>query len=431
MAALRKQRQMAFEQHSRLTVLSGRRRIGKTLLLNNALNDGEGYLYLFVSRSSEAMLCQSFVKEINSFTGDFVPQMTSFADVFRYLLNLGKSRHFSLVIDEFQDFEYVNPAVFGIIQDYWDRYRTESHVNFVVSGSAYSMMKRIFTDRKEPLYGRADKIMHINAFPTTVLRQILADYSPGYSNDELLALYTFTGGVPKYVELMMDEGAFTIDAMIDNICQQDSPFIEEGRTMLVQEFGRKYGIYFSIIQAIANGFNTLPKIEAIMGGVSVGGYLKNLEEVYSLITKCRPIMSKPGSQAVRYEVSDLFLRFWFRYVDSNRSMMEIGNYKGLAEIVKADYATYSGKVLEQYFRQKMAESMEYRAIGSWWEPKDSQNEIDIVALRLERNHAVAAEVKRRKKNYKPELMQAKVEIMRSKILPRYHIDIRCLDINDM
>ena len=91
------------------------------------------------------------------------------------------------------------------------------------------------------------------------------------------------------------------------------------------------------------------------------------------------------------------------------SLIEIKNFIGLQAIIKSDYETYSGIMLERYFKQQFAESSQYRAIGSWWEPKGNQNEIDIVALKLEKNQAVAAEVKRQKENFKPELLATKVE----------------------
>jgi hypothetical protein len=71
----------------------------------------------------------------------------------------------------------------------------------------------------------------------------------------------------------------------------------------------------------------------------------------------------------------------------------------LQSTIKSDYPAYSGKTLELYFKQQFAESFQYRAIGSWWEPKGNQNEIDVVALKLEKNQAVVAEVKRQKRNY--------------------------------
>ena len=88
-------------------------------------------------------------------------------------------------------------------------------------------------------------------------------------------------------------------------------------------------------------------------------------------------------------------------------------------------------MLERYFKQQLAESFEYRAIGSWWEPKGNQYEIDIVALRLEKNQAVVAEVKRQRKNFKPELLAAKVAHLKQKLLPHYEIETCCLSLEDM
>lgn len=96
-----------------------------------------------------------------------------------------------------------------------------------------------------------------------------------------------------------------------------------------------------------------------------------------------------------------------------------------------NYPTYSGTMLERYFKQQLAESFQYRAIGSWWEPKGDQNEIDIVALKIERNQAVVAEVKRQKKNFKPELLAIKSEHLKKKLLPKYQIEMICLSLEDM
>ena len=84
--------------------------------------------------------------------------------------------------------------------------------------------------------------------------------------------------------------------------------LTEGKSMLIQELGKKYGNYFSLLAAIASGNNTFPTLEEEMGK-NMGGLLNRLEEDYELIKKKRPILAKEGTQAVRYEISDLFLRF--------------------------------------------------------------------------------------------------------------------------
>lgn len=429
-AELQRIKELAYNDHSKLTVLTGRRRIGKTSLILNALTE-ETIVYFFVSRKSEADLCTGFCNEIEKQLSVFAPKMDSFTEVFRYLLELAKNQKFTLVIDEFQEFVNINESIYSDIQNYWDQYRVATHVNFIVSGSIYSLMTKIFQDRKEPLFGRADAMMKLMPFTTTVLKEIMRDYKPDYTSDELLALYTYTGGVPKYVELLIDNKALSIPKMIKYICQSDSPFIDEGRNLLIQEFGKKYGNYFSILDAISSGMNTQSQIETFMGEKSIGGQLNKLETVYEVIKKQRPVFAKEGSQTVRYEVSDHFLRFWFRYIERNRSLIELGNYSGLALLINDDYPTYSGKTLEFYFKQKLQESFKYRAIGSWWEPKDDQNEIDIVAVTLDNKKALVAEVKRQRKNFKPQLFEGKIAALKKKALNNYDVDSICLDMTDM
>ncbi|CDN30515.1 archaeal ATPase fused to C-terminal DUF234 domain [Mucinivorans hirudinis] len=429
-AELQRIKEMAYNDHSKLTVITGRRRIGKTSLILNALKD-DVIVYLFVSRKSEADLCSGFCSEIERQLAVFVPKMDSFIEVFRFLLEQAKNQKFTLVIDEFQEFININESVYSDIQNYWDQYRTATKMNFIVSGSIYSLMTKIFQDKKEPLFGRADAMIKLTPFTTAVLKEIMSDYKQDFTNDELLALYTYTGGVPKYVELLVDNKALTIPKMIKYICQSDSPFIDEGRNLLIQEFGKKYGNYFSILDAISSGMNTQSQIEAFMGEKSIGGQLSKLETVYEVIKKQRPLFAKDGSQTVRYEVSDNFLRFWFRYIERNRTLIELGNYEGLSRLINDDYPVYSGKTLELYFKQKMQESFEYRAIGSWWEPKGSQNEVDIVAITLDNKKAFVAEVKRQKKNFKPQLLETKIEVLKTKILYKYVIESTCLDITDM
>lgn len=429
-AKLQRIKGMAYDDHSKLTVITGRRRIGKTSLILNALKD-DVIIYLFVGRKSEADLCNVFCAEIERQLSVFVPKMDSFVAVFRFLLEQGKNQKFTLVIDEFQEFININESVYSDIQNYWDLYRSTSNINFIVSGSIYSLMTKIFQDKKEPLFGRADAMIKLSPFTTSVLKEIMRDYKPDYTNDELLALYTYTGGVPKYVELLVDNKALTIQKMIKYVSQSDSPFIDEGRNLLIQEFGKKYGNYFSILDAISSGINTQSQIEAFMGEKSIGGQLNKLETVYEVIKKQRPLFAKEGSQTVRYEVSDNFLRFWFRYIERNRTLIELGNYEGLSRLITEDYTTYSGKTLELYFKQKMQESCEYKAIDSWWESKGSQNEIDIVAIKIDNRKAFVAEVKRQKKNFKPQLLEAKIEFLKTKVLNKYSIDWACLDIADM
>jgi AAA+ ATPase superfamily predicted ATPase len=428
---LKRIQNLSFNDFSRMTVVTGRRRIGKTSLIIKSV-EKTPTVYLFVGRKNEAALCAEFIPVIARSLETFVPEdIRSFRSLFQLLMELAAQRSFNLVIDEFQEFYNINESVFSDMQNIWDSYRKRTNMNLIVSGSVYSLMQKIFRNAKEPLFGRADNIIKLPAFDITTLKEIMHDYYPDYTNDDLLALYTFTGGIPKYIELFCDSSRLDVEGMIEFMVYENSSFTEEGKNLLIEEFGKNYATYFSILSAISGGINTQPKIESALGNKSVGGQLKRLIEDYNIIVRQRPIFAKRGTQAVRYEIQDNFIRFWFNYFDRYRSLIEIKNFQGLRSIIKNDYPTYSGKMLERYFKQKFAESYLFREIGSWWEPKNDQNEIDIVALKLDKNQAVVAEVKRQKRNFKPDTFAAKVEHLKHKVLPKYKIETSCLSLEDM
>lgn len=435
LGSLNQIREVAFNSHSQMTVLTGRRRIGKTKLILNSCNTTPT-VYLFIRRSNETTLCTQFTEIASKALNTFIPSsITSFAQLFETLMNIGKNTAFNLVIDEFQEFFYINPSVYSSIQDIWDRYKDFTHVNFIASGSVYTLIHKIFLEYKEPLYGRCDNFIKLKPFTTTVIKDILADYNPQYTNDDLLALYTITGGVPKYIELLLDRGCVTLNSMIDCVIQENSIFLEEGNVLLIQEFGKKYGNYYAILLAIASGRNTASEISEATGNISVGGLLQRLEEDYQVISKKRPILSKEGSQNVRYDIADNFLRFWFRYIIKHQDYVQSGLYEKLADIIKDDYPTYSGLTLERYFREQLKEKLCFKNIGSWWDNskgKDiKQNEIDIVAIYADSPKVLIAEVKRQHKNFKPDLFQQKVDTIKNKLFFEYDIEMQFLSLDDM
>ena len=431
---LRRIQGRAFESRSRMTVITGRRRIGKTSLALRATQGMHPTVYLFVSRKNEAALCEEFAGLVSAALNCYVPaEIKSFNSLFRMLMELARTRKFNLIIDEFQEFFNINPSVYSDMQNIWDSYRDNTHVNLLLMGSVYSMMHRIFESYHEPLFGRADATMRLSGFDTGTMKTIMRDFRLGYTNDELLAFYCITGGVPKYVELLCEDTDLSIDGMFSYVVRENSPFIDEGRNLLIEEFGKDYGLYFSVLSCIASGTNTQAAIESALGGVTVAGHLKRLIEDYSLIRRVRPIMSKPRSQSVQYEIVDNFLKFWFNYFDRNQTLIEMGNFDFIRRIVTSDYPTYSGVILERYFRLKMMESHEYMNIGSWWERKKGKeaNEIDIVAIRTDDKTAVVAEVKRQRRNYDHKLFMEKVERAKVCFLMKYEIQTRLFTLEDM
>lgn len=403
---LREARKKA-EKTARFTVVTGRRRIGKTTLIRQAYQD-EPFVYFFVARKAEPDLCEVFLEEISEKLG--IPTLGSsrnFRDIFLYLMKLSVDRSFTLVIDEFQDFFRVNKAVYSEIQDIWDKYEKTSHLNLVVCGSIYSLMQKIFKDRKEPLYGRNTGEVRVKPFPPSVLKQIMADVKPDYTNEDLLAMFTFTGGVAKYVNLLVDAEALDKDAMISHIVSPNSTFLGEGRNNLIEEFGKDYGTYFSILSCIARGKNTRSEIEDVIGR-EVGGYLTNLEKEYELIVKRQPMFENSATKNVRYEIDDVFYSFWFRFIFKYSYIIEIENYAKLQEIIDRDYNTFSGLMLERYFHRKAIESEKFTRIGRWWNRR-GECEIDLIALDELNDLALFYEIKRQKSEISIGVLKQKAE----------------------
>ncbi|MBU8972870.1 MULTISPECIES: ATP-binding protein [Bacteroides] len=410
------------------TAIMGRRRVGKTTLLRKAL-EGKKYIYLFVSRTSEVLLCDAFKREItDTLSIPIYGTPTRFRDLFELLMQHAASEHFTLIIDEFQDFDRVNPSIFSDIQNMWDRYSPLAKINFIVCGSIYSLMKHIFEDHKEPLFGRLTSKFVLKPFKTSVLIEILRDYNPAYTPDDLLCLYTLTGGVAKYVTLLMDAGAVTLETMIDFVTQPDSPLLTEGRDMLVQEFGRDYSTYFSILQLIASGYTRQGEIDGIIGKNS-GPYLNNLSEGYSLIQRRLPLLSKPGTRNLRWYIADNFLNFWFRFIYPHQSAIELEKYAELNTYIKSHYVQYSGGMLEKYFRDRVAETTNVTLVGNYWDSK-GENEIDLIALNDFEKKGLVAEVKRNPDKINYTLLAQKMANL-PKEFSKYSLIQKGLSLDDM
>lgn len=317
------------------------------------------------------------------------------------------------------------------MQNIWDEFEKKSHINLIVCGSVYSMIQKIFKDRKEPLYGRNTGELRLKPFQPSMLKQIMADAKPVYSKEDLLALFTFTGGVPKYVNNLVDAGALDKDAMIRHIISPNSIFLNEGKNNLIEEFGKDYGVYFSILSCIARGKNTRSEIEDAIGK-EVGGYLTNLENEYELIDKRQPIFEKSATKNVRYELGDVFYSFWFRFLFKYSYIIEIENYAKLQEIVERDYYTFSGLMLERYFHRVAVESGGFTRIGRWWDRK-GEHKIDMIAADELTNRATFYEIKRQAEEISIGVLRQKAEVMMQAThrLKGYKITYKGLSIEEM
>ncbi|MBL7006327.1 MAG: ATP-binding protein [Spirochaetia bacterium] len=401
------------DSYGKITVITGRRRIGKTLLAKKYAEDKD-HLYLFTSKKAEKLICDEFLIEYEDFIHEkHIGTIDRFSALFELLLKLGTKKKYVLIIDEFQEFKNINKSTFSEIQKLWDVYKFETHVHVVFIGSIYSLMTEIFQDEKEPLYGRADRILYIKPFKPTTIKEILEDYNY-YSEENLFYNYLITGGVPRYQELLYENGNFTKENIINQIFQRDSFFIEEGRSLLIQEFGKEYGIYFSILELISTGKTSRSEIESILGK-SVGGYLERLEKEYDVVVKVKPIGVKKDSRNQKYTIKDNFIRFWFRFIYKNMTIIQNERFDYIKKLVERDLSTYAGPILEKLFIEIMNNSQKYGLIGTYWE-RGNVNEIDIIAVDDLLREIYFAEVKLNKDKIK----MIKLENKTKKILQKYN-----------
>jgi AAA+ ATPase superfamily predicted ATPase len=419
------------KSNAQFTVVTGRRRIGKTRLLLYA-TERRPTLYFFVTRKAEPFLCQDFQQEIaDKLEIPLLGNVTSFGKLFQFLMQISVEKSFTLIIDEFQEFLNINPSIYSEMQRHWDLNKDKSRINLIVCGSIFSLMHKIFQEYKAPLFGRATAFLQVHPFRVSVLKEMLSELYPDFKSEDLLALYAFTGGVAKYIQLLADNKALKFSKMLDYIICEDSPFITDGRNMLIDEFGRDYGIYFTILTAIARGENTRGQIENCVGK-EIGGYLTRLENDYGLINKNIPIFAKSETKNVRYVIQDNYLTFWFRFIYKYSHIIEIAQYSELKRIVEKDYSTFSGKILERYFHEQFRETSGFTQIGNYWD-RTGENEIDLIAINELDKTAQIVEIKRSEKHIRYNTLREKVQNMINKTnhLQNYTIEYKGLSLADM
>lgn len=406
--ALRRIREGSHEW-AKFTVITGRRRIGKTELVKQALNDGtDAFVYLLITRQSEGTLCETLQPEVESQLGaQILGQAKSFAEIFRSILTAAVARPVTLVIDEFQEFDRVNPAIFGEVQKIWDEFHRRAKVNLVVCGSVNRLMRKIFFNKAEPLYGRNTGHLKVAPFPVSLLKEIFKAKKPSFSNEDLLALWTITGGVARYVQLLLDDKAYTKRAMVKSVLSMASPFLDEGRVLLAEEFGGEYATFFSILSEIASGKTTFGELSVSVGH-DVGTYLARLDGDYGIIRRQIPIFGRENSRNSAYRIDDCFLRFWFRFIFKYGGWLELGRVDDLEQLVLRDFDAFSGYSLERYFFWKFAGDGAYTKMGGWWDRK-GENEIDLVCEDEVAGRIDFFEVKKNKGRYNADLLESKRE----------------------
>ena len=162
----------------------------------------------------------------------------------------------------------------------------------------------------------------------------------------------------------------------------------------------------------------------------MGVYLLNLENNYSIISRLKPLLAKPNSKTSAYEISDQFLRFWFRFVWPYQALVERQQLSLLRQNMGKGYEQFTGRTLEQYFQQLAMESERYTMVGNWWNRK-GENEIDMIALNEFDHTGIAAEIKRNPKKLSLSELEDKVKALPASDFNTYDLELQTLSIEDM
>ncbi len=367
--------------------VTGRRRIGKTLLVRKYLERTKNpVLYFFVTKKKEKPLLDEYAAIVSEQFDEYSGTgFRDFDDFFKFLFTLLKRKKLMVVFDEFQNFKYVNEAVFSILQKHIDLNKQESKGLLLVIGSINSMMRRIFENSDQPLYGRLNGSFLLKHFSLETVKEILADHGLT-ANDDLLFFYSVFQGIPFYYNYISEREGYTKSRenfFKEDILDENSILLNEGKEILVEEFGKDYSTYFSILEAIACGATTMSRISDV-SGIAVGSlsrYISELAGDHELIERKTPFDSKKNNKMGRYYISDNFLDFWFRYIFKNKSRIEMFNRERIAAGILEDMPTFMGKKFETLVMTHLIEMnrrgrVRFDRIGQYWDR--GETEIDII-----------------------------------------------------
>ena len=386
-------------QYSQFTAIFGRRRIGKTELVRQHLQNRG--IYFFVEKRPSNALLAEFSATLKSHIAH-APAFTDWKDFFVFLFAETQHQHMVVVFDEFQNFLTVEPAIYSILQGVWDTWHKQSRIHLIAIGSVVGLMKKVFQDAKEPLYGRLTQEIDLSPLPIDATYQIATDL--GFqSPTDILTLYGIFGGMPRYYEIIesMGLGGSTIPHILHQaLFTPFAPFRNEMRDIILSEFGNTAHTYLAILEAIATGKTRLSEIAGPAGlpATSLSKYLRELSDLFDLIEREVPITERSWkTKKSRYKIRDPFITFWMRFIYRQLSIYESGNFPYFLNRLNTSISEFMGFAFENITREVLIKLNHHNAapfyfhrIGRWW---DRQSEIDLVALNPETRQSLFVECK--------------------------------------
>lgn len=374
-----------------MPVIYGRRRVGKTSLINKFIEGKPAAV--FTARESSAkenlVALSKAVAELSQ--GDDlavldapVPVFESFDAAFEQVFRIARTRRVIFVIDEYPYLAQSYRPVSSLLQAKIDGEKDESGLYLVLCGSSMSFMEHQVLGYQSPLYGRRTAQIKVEPFDMFDSAKLLR----GLSSEDAVAWYGMVGGVPLYLE-QCDTSATLEENMAQNLLRVDSFLYGEPDSYLQQEL-RDPAMYNAITRTVATGIGKPSQIADAAGieGAAVAGYLKSLMEL-GVVRKERPVVDA-NRKKVRYRIADNLFRFWYRFVPQYATPLQAGRHEEIAHLIEDRHlSTYLGPTFEDVCRQWLLREMGgpqvplILDIGRWWgnDPgRREQAEIDIVAL---------------------------------------------------
>lgn len=374
-----------------MVVLYGRRRVGKTALIDEFVKD-KRTLYFTALQQSAKLNLHDFSRAAASFFGlpESTPPFASWSDALSFVSDRARqdTEHpFVFVFDEFPYAAASEPSLPSMLQIAIDHGFLATNVMMILSGSNEGFMESDVLGHNSPLYGRRTAQIRLLPFDYEDAARFLPDTEPL----DAIRYYATFGGTPYYLARLRESDGYESNVL--RLCFDSLGALREEPMMLLRQELREPAAYYSVLQAIAGG-STTPKLIAEHAGVetdAIGKYLKTLVEL-RLVERNVPFGDDPAkSRKSMYRIADPFFAYWFRFVARNASIIESGLSEAVARKLAFGPAfdTYVGQqfetICQQWLIRRNADGeLPFIAtrFGKWWgaDPMArEQTDIDVIA----------------------------------------------------
>ena len=383
-------------------VIYGRRRVGKTALINHFIDDKKSIYFMGVESNAKQNL-ENLSKSILEFSSGIQTEtyFPSYQAALEYVFQLAERERVVLAIDEYPYVARASKSLASTFQLLIDKYKDTSKLMLILCGSSMSYMEDHVLAYKAPLYGRRTAQMKIMPFDF----EETCAYFTNLSDEDKALIYGIVGGTPQYLLQMSD--TLSVEENIKNTYLNPMSFLYEEPVNLLNQEVREPAIYNAIITAIATGHSRMSEISTKVGEDTnvVSGYIKNLISL-GIIKKETPYGEKASKKSI-YSIEDNMFYFWYRFVLDNNSVIVRGAADLVYKRIEAQLSDYMGRVFEEICTQYLWKQLllgkmpiEFVSLGRWWgnDPRQKcQTEIDIMGEQ-DSNSAIFAECKWRNEN---------------------------------